>query len=635
MSGISDINAGSPDETLSALFARQVRERPEHPAVVFGDRRLSYARLDARAQLLARRLADRGVRPGARVAVMLPRSEMLVIALLAIVRAGAAFVPIDPGYPAARIAFMLADAEPACVLTTREHAGPSFEAPLLLVDDELAEPAGAASTGPGTDEAGPFVSPLAAAYVLFTSGSTGRPKGVAVSHRAIVRHLRWMQEQFRLLPGERVLQKTPAGFDVSVWEFFWPLIVGATLVVADPDAHRDPALLADLVRTHRISVMHFVPSMLRQFLAEPTAVEAARASLRLVITSGEELPRDLSRRFLETVGCELYNLYGPTEAAIDVTFHRCDPDDGPRVPIGTPVAETRMYVLDSELRPVARGDAGELYIAGVQLADHYLNRRGLTSERFVACPFEPGGARMYRTGDLGRVDERGRLEFLGRADAQMKVFGVRVEPGEIESVFTAHPAVGQAVVVLSKAIGPEPELLAFVTLDADAGADRSGRPAAVPDTLVRDLRLHAVKTLPPVLVPYGPIVLPAFPLTANGKIDRAALAARGPAPQPRADPAPPSAPASGAAPGPVGVAELEELLSRLFARFTDSAAIGPDESFFALGGTSLSAMRFIAQASRELGLSVQLRTLAKAPTVRLLARRIEDELQRRPDAVSA
>ncbi|MBR7826939.1 amino acid adenylation domain-containing protein [Actinospica sp. MGRD01-02] len=500
-----------------------MRERPDDPAVVFGETRLSYAGLDGRVRLLARRLVERGVRPGARVAVMLPRSEMLVIALLAVVRAGAAFVPIDPGYPAARIAFMLEDAEPACVLTTREHAGTSFGAPRLLVEDELAAP----GTAPVTGEAGPLDGPLGAAYVIFTSGSTGRPKGVAVSHRAIVRHLRWMQEQFRLLPGERVLQKTPAGFDVSVWEFFWPLIVGATLVVADPDAHRDPALLADLIRTHRISVMHFVPSMLRQFLGDPAAAEAARASLRLVITSGEELPRDLSGRFLETVGCELFNLYGPTEAAIDVTFHRCDPADGARVPIGTPVAETRMYVLDAELTPVAEGETGELYIAGVQLADYYLNRRGLTAERFVACPFEPGGARMYRTGDLGRLDDRGRIEFLGRADSQLKVFGVRVEPGEIESVFTAHPAVDQAVVVLSKAIGPQPELLAFVTLNA---AD-----AAATETLARDLRLHAVKTLPPMLVPYGPIVLPAFPLTVNGKIDRSALTTRPLTPEPRTE----------------------------------------------------------------------------------------------------
>ncbi|CAM4160718.1 non-ribosomal peptide synthetase [Kibdelosporangium persicum] len=434
-----------PDVTLTELLEHRMKTSPDADAVVFGDERLSYAELDRRTARLAMALRARGAGLDRIVAVSLDRSADLVVALVAVLRAGAAYVPVEPGLPEGRRAAMLTDAGPVLVL----------DAQMMR---ELT----------GHSPAGEYVSPEvfadSPAYLIFTSGSTGRPKGVVVGHRAIVNRLLWMQHKFGLGPDDRVLQKTPAGFDVSVWEFFWPLIEGATLVVAAPDGHRDPEYLAATVRSQRITTIHFVPSMLQAFLAELPA-DHEPFPLRRVICSGEALPHALQQRYFETMTAPLYNLYGPTEAAVDVTSWDCVEHDT-TVPIGAPVWNTRLRVLDSQLNPVPIGVPGELYLAGVQLARGYHHNPALTAERFVADPFGPPGARMYRTGDRARWTSDGQVQYLGRGDDQVKVRGVRIELDEIGSAVAAHPAVEQAAASVYEPESGDERIVAYVVPNA-------------------------------------------------------------------------------------------------------------------------------------------------------------------------
>ncbi len=436
------------DEPLPALFEAQVKRSPDEVAVVFGERRLTYAELNLAANRLARVLVRRGAGPERIVGVRLPRSADLVVALLAVLKSGAAYLPVDPGYPAERVAFMLADAAPVCVVTS------------------AAEAAGEPAAGDVTDsERTCALSMSHPAYVMYTSGSTGRPKGVCVPHAGIVNRLAWMQAEFGLTGGDVVLQKTSFSFDVSVWEFFWPLLTGARLVLARPGGHQDPDYLARLIAAERITTIHFVPAMLDAFM---DAADPARcASLARVICSGEALTRRQRDRFAARFGRPLFNLYGPTETSVDSTAWACAGECDGEPPIGRPIANTEVFVLDAALRPVPPGATGELYIAGAGLARGYLRRAGLTSERFVACPFPgvcgtgvcgtgvcgtgvPGtGARMYRTGDLARWLPDGSLAFAGRADDQVKIRGYRIEPGEIDAVLASHPRVSQALTLSS------------------------------------------------------------------------------------------------------------------------------------------------------------------------------------------
>ncbi|WP_410614837.1 amino acid adenylation domain-containing protein [Amycolatopsis sp. lyj-109] len=445
-----------PAVTVPELFAAQVARTPGHPALVFEDEELTYAELDAVSNRLARVLAARGAGPERVVALALPRSTHLVTAILAVLKTGAAYLPLDPGYPAGRIAFMLDDAAPALVLAVAETAVPGA---LLLDDpDTLA--------GVPDEPLDVVLRPENPAYVIYTSGSTGRPKGVVVPHAGIVNRLLWMQDEYGLTADDRVLQKTPSSFDVSVWEFLWPLLTGATEVLARPDGHKDPAYLARLIRDRGVTTVHFVPSMLQVFLQEPAAGECV--SLRRVLCSGEALPKDAVAQFGQVLDAELHNLYGPTEASVDVTSWRTSTQDT-SVPIGRPVWNTRTYVLDAALRPVPPGTPGELYLAGVQLARGYLGRAGLTAERFVADPFGAPGARMYRTGDLARFRPDGVLEFLGRGDEQVKIRGFRVEPGEIAATLSAHDDVAHAVVVAREDRPGDVRLVGYVV-----PADTSG-----------------------------------------------------------------------------------------------------------------------------------------------------------------
>src|SRR5690606_2147459 len=394
------------DVCLHELVEAQVARTPDAVAVVDGDHSLTFAGLNAAANRLAHHLRGRGVRPDDRVGICIERGWRMVVGLLAILKSGGAYVPMDPSYPSDRLAHMLGDSAPKVLLTERNLRplldGLHAACPMLDLDDPAPEWDTRPDSNPDPDEVGLTARHLA--YVIYTSGSTGLPKGAMNEHRGIANRLLWMQDEYRIDAGDAVLQKTPFSFDVSVWEFFWPLLTGARLVMARPGGHKDPVYLAALVREQRITTMHFVPSMLHAFLEE-RSVAACASVLRRVMCSGEALRASAVARFHELLpGVELNNLYGPTEAAVDVTAWRCEPGaERISVPIGRPVANTRMYVLDAHGEPVPLGVTGELHIGGVQVGRGYLNREELTAERFLPDPFssEPG-ARMYRTGDLGR-----------------------------------------------------------------------------------------------------------------------------------------------------------------------------------------------------------------------------------------
>ncbi|MEC4019670.1 non-ribosomal peptide synthetase [Streptomyces sp. H27-D2] len=587
-----------PRTTLPKLFEAQVARTPDATAVVFEDERLSYAALDARATRLAGLLTARGIGPEDVVAVAVPRSADLVVALYGVIKAGAAYLPIDQGQPAQRIEGILADAAPALLITTGDvgRSLPPGPVPRLVLD-------GPSSTAPAVPPRRTPLTPDHPAYMIFTSGSTGRPKGVLVPHAAIVNRLLWMQEEYALTADDRVLQKTPSGFDVSVWEFFWPLITGAALVVAEPDGHKDPAYLAGLITRESVTTAHFVPSMLSAFLQEPAA-RATASTLRRVVCSGEALPPETQAAFFDTLdGVELHNLYGPTEASVDVTLWPCRPDPAATtVPIGRPAANTHAYVLDGQLRPVAPGTTGELYVTGVQLARGYVGRPALTAERFVACPFEPG-ARMYRTGDLVRWTGHGILEFFGRADDQVKIRGFRIELGEVETAAVRCTGVARAAVVVREDRPGDRRLVAYVV--PAPGAEL--RPAR--------LRKELAEVLPEHMVPSAVVVMAALPVTANGKLDRKALpvpdhgAARG-----------------GRRPRP----GREEILAGLFAGVLGLPEVGAEDDFFALGGNSLLAMRLVTQARRAFGVELGIREVFADPTVAGLAARAGSARQARP-----
>ncbi|MDX3078422.1 amino acid adenylation domain-containing protein [Streptomyces sp. MI02-7b] len=570
--------------TLPELFRVQVGRTPEATAVVFGGQSLTYAELDGRVERLARVLAGRGVGAESVVAVALARSVELVVALLAVQRAGAAYLPLDADYPAERLEFMLADSGAECVLTVRGAQVPQADVPTVFLEDlDGCEP----GELPGS------YHPAQPAYVIYTSGSTGRPKGVAVPHAGIANRLLWMQDAYRLTAEDRVLQKTPSSFDVSVWEFFWPLITGATLVVARPEGHKDPAYLADLIRREQVTTVHFVPSMLAAFLEDEAA--ASCTGLRRVLCSGEALPASVVERFHSLLDVPLHNLYGPTEASVDVTFTPAEPGSV-TVPIGRPVWNTRLHVLDAGLRPVPVGVAGELYLAGVQLARGYVNRAGLTAERFVADPFGPAGTRMYRTGDVVRWTMDGSLEYLGRADHQVKIRGFRIELGEIEAALSRHEGVSQAAVVVREDLPGTKRLVAYVVPVPSAGS---------PDP--SQLRAQVAESLPEYMVPSAFMVLDTLPLTPSGKLNRSAL----PAPEL-------NSPVTARAPR----TPQEELLVRLFADTLGLDSVGADDSFFDLGGDSLSATRLASRIRRATGVAMSIRDLFEAPTVARLVERI-------------
>ncbi|MET7640137.1 amino acid adenylation domain-containing protein [Streptomyces sp. NPDC005438] len=592
--------------TLTELVRRQAAHTPEAVALVDGEHTHSYAEFDQRADRIARQLVAQGVGRGQVVAVGLPRSAELVLAVHAVQRAGAAYLPLDPELPTARIRALLEDSAAVAVVTTGdlvERVNPDHDRPTLALDRE---PAGEASP---CATALPDPRPEDPAYLIFTSGSTGRPKGVLVDHAAGVDRMGWAQRTYPLDQRDRVLLKTPFSFDVSVWELFWPLQVGATLVVAGPEDHRDPERVADLVRRHQVTTAYFVPSMLAAFAS--VAAPADCRSLRRIFSSGEPLPpavvADTHRL---APGAALHNLYGPTEAAVHVTHWHTRPEDAtaPRVPIGHPVGNSQTLVLDPWLRPTPPGVAGELYLAGPQLALGYLGRSALTAERFVAHPFGPPGSRLYRTGDLARWRPDGALEHLGRADDQVKLRGQRVEPGEVRAVLDAHPQVAHsAVVARTDETTGATQLVGYLV-------------PSVPEPDLTAIEESLGEQLPAHLVPSALVPLSELPITANGKLDRAAL----PRPPARVDDSEPAAP----------VTEDEQRLAEVFAGLLGLETVGVRDSFFALGGDSILSIQLVS-AARRLGLRFTPQDVFRQRTVAGLLTVAEREPEAAPATASS
>lgn len=583
---------------------QQAQRTPDAAAVVFGSDCLSYEEFLSRVNQLAHHLIGLGVGPDVVVGVCLERSVDMVVALHAVQAAGGAYLPLDPEYPIDRIGFMASDADIALLLTHHRHAEACSEvtAPRLFLDE--AQPAW--SRQPATAPAA-SVSGENLAYVIYTSGSTGRPKGVAVPHKGFLNRIDWMQSAYRLGADDIVLQKTPFSFDVSVWEFFWPLMTGACLVVAQPGDHRDAERLIHTIESNRVTTLHFVPSMLRVFLAHPRA--AVCTTIRQVFCSGEALPHDLQERFFEVSGAQLHNLYGPTEASIDVSHWTCQRNGSEGVvPIGVPIANTSLYVLDAHLAPVPIGVAGELHIGGVGLARGYLKREELTREKFIPDPFghAPGG-RLYKTGDLARFRADGAIEYLGRLDHQVKIRGFRIEIGEIETALLSHPSV-DSVVVTVHALQGEPSLVAYLACGS------TGAPS------VADLRDFLRLSLPDHMIPALFVVLEHMPLSPNGKIDRKAL------PSPESHRAGPSA--SYLAPRNT----VERDMAAIWQVSLGVERVGVQDNFFELGGHSLLAVGLMARIEQAFGRAMPIATLFRHPTVELLCQAMQASAQ--GDAVS-
>nr|WP_274518066.1 non-ribosomal peptide synthetase [Gordonia sp. KTR9] len=626
---LDDLGSGGPavgvdGEHVLAAFDRQVDSTPDAPAVTFGDTTLTYREFAWASARFADRFASLGVRRGDRVVVALDRSIEQVCAVYAAIGLGAAYVPVDSAEPEERRRAITAAVDPGLVVDAQFVA--DLHADLVSPDPVPAAP-------PHRDRQAPAGL---AAYVIFTSGSTGTPKGVEVGHRAIEQRLAWMQHDHPITAGDAVLYKTPATFDVSVWELLWPLRVGARMVIAAPGGHRDPDYLRDLIERSRVTVLHFVPSMLDAYLdvvlgRDPAGPEAdgrrvigdsgprdaahERISLpdhvRWLFTSGEALPARLAQRVRSTSRAGLVNLYGPTEAAIDVTAQRIT-TDGVVVPIGRPVPGTVVRVLDGRLRPVPVGVAGELHLVGDQLANCYVGAPGQTSTRFVADPQGLGGARMYRTGDLVRWTGDGELEYLGRTDQQIKIRGQRVEPGEVEAVIAAIPGVDAVAVVARRDLGPAPVLVAYIRARGNQlkgndshAANGLGDICGVVDAEV--VRAHCRRRLPGHMVPHGVVVLDSFPTTRSGKLDQRAL----PAPELGSVATsfrPPHTPAERAI-----VALVEEGLDR------DGVSVS--DNLFALGSDSLLAARMVSRARVDHGLGIALTDVFEAVDLADLASR--------------
>ncbi|AIV69821.1 D-alanine--poly(phosphoribitol) ligase, subunit 1 [Burkholderia pseudomallei MSHR62] len=601
------------EQCIHQLFEAQVDRKPEAIALTFDGQRLGYAELNARANRLAHYLQARGVGPDRLVALCAERGIEMVVGLLAILKAGGAYVPLDPSHPPERLRRMLDDTNPVAVLVDDIGADAlaSFEShvaarsPRVHLSRDIAQWRACSPANPSTPRER---AARRLAYVIYTSGSSGEPKGVMNEHRGVVNRLWWMQQTYALDERDAVLQKTPFSFDVSVWEFFWPLMSGARLVIAKPEGHKDPAYLSELIDRERVTTLHFVPSMLQAFLEDEGAARGC-GSVKRVMCSGEALPPSLVKRFYRCLpDARLHNLYGPTEAAVDVTAWACDAEEGgASVPIGRPIANTRIYVLDGYGQPVPRGGAGELYIGGVQVARGYLNRPELTRERFVDDPFVAGG-RLYKTGDLARWRTDGSLEYLGRNDFQVKIRGFRIELGEIEAQLAKVAGVREAV-VLAREAAPDTKRHAASN---ENSASNSGEKRLVAyytgDADVVALRAQAAQHLPSYMVPSAYVRLDAWPLTPNGKLDRHAL------PAPADD-----AYARAEYEAPQGA--KEEALAAIWKDLLPVERISRHDNFFELGGHSLLAITLI-EHMRRANLHADVTTLFTAPTLADLAVRV-------------
>ncbi|MEG4345416.1 amino acid adenylation domain-containing protein [Microcoleus sp. A003_D6] len=590
-------NYPQDDKCIHQLFEAQVERSPDAIAVVFEEEQLTYRELNARANQLAHYLQSLGVGPEVLVGICVERSTEMVIGLLGILKAGGAYVPIDPAYPQERLAFMLEDSRVSVLLTQAPliEKLPQQSSRIVYLDFESEEIAPQSESNSHSS-----VTSANLAYAIYTSGSTGKPKGAMNTHQGICNRLLWMQDAYQLTSDDSVLQKTPFSFDVSVWEFFWPLLVGARLVMASPEGHKDPAYLVKAIVQYQITTLHFVPSMLQLFLETPGL--KACTCLHQVMCSGEALAFDLVERFFTRLPeVKLHNLYGPTEAAVDVTFWECKPDyQDSIVPIGRPIANTQLYILDSDLQPVPIGVSGELHIGGICLARGYLNRPDLTDQKFIPNPFSNSpGDRLYKTGDLARYLSDGNIHYLGRIDNQVKIRGFRIELGEIEAVLSQHPDVRETAVIATENVALGKQLVAYVVCHQQ------------PAPAISDLRRFLKEKLPEYMVPGAFVVLEALPLTSNGKLDRRALANQ------KWQFASDAGPNETIAVAPRD--KLESQVTKIWEKVLAINSIGIRDNFFEVGGHSLLAVRLLAEIEKVFDKKLPLSAIFQSPTVEQLA----------------
>ena len=581
---------------IHELFAERARQQPENLALVFQNRRLTYAQLEARANQLAYHLQGLGVGPEVPVAICMDRSLEMVVGILGILKAGGAYVPLDPEYPKERIAYVMEDARVQVLLTqnTLRDSMPELGIAVVCVDSDWQIIAKHRENSPQANATAKNL-----AYVIYTSGSTGQPKGVMVEHGGVINAVSWIMETLELSSSDRCILKTPITFDAAGRELFATLLAGGTLIVAEPGGHRDSRYLADTIRGERISILHCVPSLLRLLVEEPAFDESL--ALRAVMCGGEALTPQIVTRFQSRIGAKLYNVYGPTETIIDSTFWPCE-ECNPycAVPIGRPIRNAQVYILDDLLRLLPIGVTGNLYIGGVGLARGYVRRPDLTAEKFIPDPF--GGqpeARLYKTGDLARYRPDGNIEFLGRSDHQVKIRGFRIELGEIEGTLGQHQAVLQAIVQAQEVGSGEKRLVAYVV------AERESLPTA------SELRGFLKDKLPEHMVPAVFVLLDAFPLTANGKVNRLALPTPGDR-RPELD--------------QVFVAcrtPTEELLAAIWIQVLGVERVGIYDNFFQLGGHSLLATQVVSRIREAFQVEMPLRRLFEAPTVAGLAETVD------------
>ncbi|MEH2088955.1 non-ribosomal peptide synthetase [Nostoc sp.] len=585
------------DKCIHQLFEEQVERTPDSVAVVFENQQLTYHQLNCRANQLAYYLRSLGVGADVLVGICVERSLEMVVGLLGILKAGGAYVPLDPDYPQDRLTFMLEDAQAPVLLTQQQLLKklPQHQAQVVCLDTDWQSVSQLSQENPITG-----VQDSNLAYVIYTSGSTGKPKGAMNTHLGIYNRLLWMQQAYQLTAADCILQKTPFSFDVSVWEFFWPLLNGARLVLAKPGGHKDSAYLVNLILEQQVTTLHFVPSMLQVFLEEQSLKN--RSSLKRVICSGETLPLELQERFFARLECELHNLYGPTEAAIDVTYWQCKPDTNLRtVPIGRPIANTQIYILDSHLQSVAVGVAGELHIGGLGLARGYLKRPELTKEKFIHNPFEKAGeGKLYKTGDLARYLPDGNIEYLGRIDNQVKIRGFRIELGEIEAVLNQHSDVQVSCVIPREDNPGDKRLVVYVV------------PHEHCTPIISELRQYLKAKVPDYMVPNAFVILKYLPLTPNGKIDPRAL----PAPSQSRDLERFVAPRN----------QLELQLVQIWSQILKVDEVGVKDNFFDIGGHSLLVPYLLAQIQQQFGKSLPLVTLFQHPTIEELAELVQKEV---------
>ena len=587
LSGYENEKKYPPIDNILEIFEKQASETPGNIAVKFKNREISYLELNNKANQLAHYLVEQGLKPGQIVALCQERSLELLISIYGILKAGGAYTPLGPDYPQGRLEFVLKDTKAAFLITDKVNKlrFGKTKTPVICTSDFDQCLIGLPETNTECQRSRNHIC-----YVIYTSGSTGKPKGVVIQHAGLINRLQWMQETYCLDETDRVLQKTPYSFDVSVWEFFWPLMTGASIVMAEPGGHKDPAYLKQIIKEEKITTLHFVPSMLSVYL--DNIEEKQSSSLKRVICSGEALSKPLESRFFELVDAELHNLYGPTEASIDVSYWQCKPDESSyqSVPIGYPIANMQLYILDKYLNPVPVGVPGELHIAGVGLAKEYLGRPELTEEKFIPKPFsDQGSEKMYKTGDIARFLPDGAIEYMGRIDHQVKLRGFRIEPGEVENkIMECFPVSNCTVTVREDSPGDQ-RLVAYTVSEQ-----------ALPD--IGLIKNELSKHIPDFMIPSAFISLDSIPVTANGKLDKKALPGLETNNERKNEFLAPRN-------------ETENTLAEIWTEILNLDVVGIRDNFFDLGGHSLLATQIVSRIRDEFGIEVPLSALFEKPTI--------------------